>query len=64
MARAKRQRLANSRADRAARYSLYSLAKMDNTAAPQPRELDALGKLAMQPFLLNTCQYRLVLAQN
>ena len=64
MARAKRQRLANSRAERAVKYSLYSLSKMDNTAAPQPREPDALGKPAMQPFLQNTCQYRLVLAQN
>ena len=42
MARAKHQRLANSRADRAAKYSLYSLAKMDNTAAPQLREPGAL----------------------
>ena len=64
MARAKRQHLANPRADKVAKYSLYSLSKMDNTVVQRPLEPDALEKQAKQPFLQNICQYPLVLAQN
>ena len=64
VARAKHLHLANSRADKAAKNSLYSLSKMGNTAAQRQLELDALERQAKQPFLQSICQYLLVLAQN